>query len=297
MFRTIFGVIDMRMSVLIVPSSSEEKSLPMTGISPRSGILFRVLRSSSLINPPMITVSPSRRLMRVSVFLVPNLNWFWPLPNSSASPKVLISMLSLSVTVLLRWTVGSMASLMPTSLYSKVDVTATAVVAWTVEVWTGILSPMWNLACLLFSTRTLGLASVWASESCLIRLTTRLGSDRNTLSLDRFLSSLRAMPAFALTAVVVVVTVGWIVAVVERPGWKFQPYFRAFVREISSISTSRMTSASFRSFAAMIFSTSFIFSGVSRMVMEFSVSFTYTRLTSSMERTRLTISFDFALLI
>src|SRR5512142_274263 len=118
-----------------------------------------------------------------------------------------------------------METLMPTSLYSKVDVTATAVVAWTVEVWTGILSPIWNLACLLFRIRTRGFARVWASESCLIRLNTRLGSDMKILSLFRLLSSLKATPAFGLTAVVVVDTVGWIVAVVDTPGWKFQPYF------------------------------------------------------------------------
>ena len=171
MFRTMFGVIDMRISVLIVPSSAEEKSFPRTGMSPRSGILFRVFRSSSLIRPPMITVSPSRRLMRVSVFLVPNLNGLWPLPRSSWSPRVLISRPSFIVTVLFRCTVGSMLSLMPTSLYSKFDVTWPTTVDWTVEVWTGILSPIWNFACLLFSTRTRGFASVWASESCLIRFT------------------------------------------------------------------------------------------------------------------------------
>src|SRR5574341_43094 len=187
-----------------------------------------------------------------------------------------------------------MLSFMPTSLYSKVDVTWATVVAWTVEVWIGMRSPMWNLACLLFRIRTRGFAKVWESESCLMRLSTMLGSV--AMMLLPWIEPIFIWPVVS----VVVALDGWRVAPTANPGapevWKFQPYFRVLLRDISRISTSRMTSASLRSLAAIVFSTSAIFSGVSRIVMELRTSFTYTFLVSSMVRRRFTVSFALALL-
>ena len=137
----------------------------------------------------MITVSPSRRLIIDSVLRSPNSYCCCPLPKLNRLPSVLTSTFKLSVTVLSKWTIGSMLSLMPTSLYSKVEVTAAVAVDWIVDVWIGILSPTIKLAFLLLIIRMRGLASVWASESCFIRFTTTLGSVTNRFLLEIWLKA------------------------------------------------------------------------------------------------------------
>ena len=88
----------------------------MSGMSPRIGVLVALRILLDWMRPARKFVSPSLSRMVDSIVRVANVGWRCP-PNSTSAPRFETSTVSLRVTSRLWCTRGSMATLMPTSLY------------------------------------------------------------------------------------------------------------------------------------------------------------------------------------